>query len=107
MLPQRNLGVEVLSITYQSYPRIVRHIGERQFRELSMICPVVAEMVLFSDVNMNMYHLDSSEDTAVWQLVANACEKRICLIICLLLILLWVDCQYCKIPHIICNSGCS
>ena len=26
-----------------------------------MICPVVAEMVLFSDVNMNMYHLDSSE----------------------------------------------
>ena len=41
-----------------------------------MICPVVAEMVLFSDVNMNMYHLDSSEDTAVWQLVANACENR-------------------------------
>lgn len=73
---QKNLGKDVLSTTCKGYPRIVRHIGEYQFRILSMTCPVAAEKALFSSDGMEMYNIDDMEDTTVWQLVARACEKK-------------------------------
>lgn len=75
---QKNMGVGALSKTCQVYPRNVIHIGDYQFRTLSMTCPVAAEAALFSDNAMELQQVAGIEDTEAWQLrVKDAALKSV------------------------------
>ena len=65
---QKNMGVGALSTTCKVYPRNAIHIGDYQFRTLSMTCPVAAEAALFSDNAMELQQVVGIEDTEAWQL---------------------------------------
>ena len=72
----RNLGEEALSITGRVYPRYVIHIGEYQFRTLSMTCPLAVEAALFSHNGMEFQQVVGGEDTGAWQLATKYGEQK-------------------------------
>ena len=72
----RNLGEEALSITGRVYPRHVIHIGEYQFRTLSMTCPLAVKEALFSRNAMGLQQIVDGEDTGAWQLAAKYGEEK-------------------------------
>lgn len=72
----RNLGEEALSITGRVYPRHVIHIGEYQFRTLSMTCPLAVEAALFSSNGMELQQVVGGEDTGAWQLATKYGEQK-------------------------------
>lgn len=73
---QKNIGVGALSRTCQAYPRNAIHIGNYQFRTLSMTCSVAAQAALFSDNAMELQQVVGIEDTEAWQLEAKYAALR-------------------------------
>lgn len=71
---QKNLGEGALSLVCQSYPRVVRAMGDLELRILSLACPLAADAALFSKNGMEI--CSGGVDSIPWQIATRGGEFK-------------------------------